>query len=71
MTLNDIPPDHYKQASYLPTDIDECTDSAVCDHGSCTNTVGGFVCQCDNGFTPSVNRRKCLGMFLFAAICHI
>ena len=43
------------------TDIDECVDKTLCAHGTCNNTVGGFVCTCYDGFTPSVNRMKCLG----------
>lgn len=49
-------------------DIDECKDPANCDHGICTNTIGGFVCQCDDGFTPSLNRQKCLGQYTITRV---
>lgn len=38
--------------SFPFTDVDECTDANPCDaNGACQNTLGSFVCFCNNGFT--------------------
>ena len=34
-------------------DIDECESSPCPDRADCTNTVGGFFCQCVTGFFNS------------------
>ncbi|CAH1773909.1 unnamed protein product, partial [Owenia fusiformis] len=31
--------------------VDECTVSANCVHGTCSNTDGGYTCTCENGYT--------------------
>ena len=31
-------------------DIDECEDSPCHPNASCTNTIGGVICSCDNNF---------------------
>ncbi|KAM9465783.1 latent-transforming growth factor beta-binding protein 1 isoform 2-T2 [Clarias gariepinus] len=40
-------------------DIDECVDSSVCVHGQCSNREGFFICTCDDGFTPTPDRKAC------------
>lgn len=47
----------------LCSDIDECQTLTLCEHGVCVNTDGGYQCRCDDGFTLSTSRKKCLGMF--------
>ncbi|XP_053535332.1 latent-transforming growth factor beta-binding protein 1 [Ictalurus punctatus] len=40
-------------------DIDECVDGSVCVHGQCSNREGFFICTCDDGFTPTPDRKAC------------
>lgn len=43
-------------------DIDECAnDPTLCENGHCTNTPGGYYCDCDVGFTKTPDERSCLG----------
>lgn len=45
----------------LPTDIDECNITDVCGiHGICNNTLGSFVCSCEEGYIL-VNKTRCIG----------
>jgi len=45
------------------SDVDECAESRqVCMQGRCKNTVGSFVCDCENGF--SVQNGSCTGTLL-------
>jgi len=42
-------------------DVDECLESReVCMEGRCRNTVGSFVCACEDGF--SVQNGMCTGI---------
>ncbi|KAJ8714767.1 hypothetical protein PYW07_002992 [Mythimna separata] len=51
-----------KSHSYSCVDIDECAnDPTLCENGHCTNTPGGYECDCDVGFTKSPDGRSCLG----------
>ncbi|KAG7300531.1 hypothetical protein JYU34_016170 [Plutella xylostella] len=48
--------------SYVVTlaDIDECTQHpALCEHGTCTNTFGSYVCTCGEGWQLSDDEQKC------------
>ena len=40
-------------------DIDECSGVNFCQQ-NCANTVGSFVCSCEEGFTLDVNG-SCIG----------
>lgn len=41
-------------------DIDECTQHpALCEHGTCTNTFGSYVCTCGEGWQLSDDEQKC------------
>ena len=31
-------------------DLNECLDSDKCVHGTCVNTIGSFICTCENGW---------------------
>lgn len=45
-------------------DIDECAnDPTLCENGHCTNTPGGYYCDCDVGFTKTNDERACLGNY--------
>ena len=35
-------------------DVDECEVSSPCGNGTCNNTDGGFLCQCDPGYTGHI-----------------
>ena len=42
-------------------DIDECSVyNGGCDH-ICTNTIGSYICSCDNGYTLDGNNLSCSG----------
>ncbi|XP_037084279.1 tolloid-like protein 2 [Pollicipes pollicipes] len=46
-------------AGFFFTDKDECsTDNGGCHH-RCVNTVGSYICLCDNGFTLHENGHDC------------
>ena len=54
-----------KKAFYFVSsslDIDECAlNSSNCDiNAACNNTIGSFICQCNDGFTG--NGAQCDGM---------
>ena len=42
-------------------DVDEC-DAGIsgCNH-NCTNTVGSYVCSCDEGYELDSNGLTCIG----------
>ena len=50
--------------TYLYVDIDECTAGTdnCDDNASCGNTVGGFTCTCNTGYTGS--GVSCSGNFI-------
>ncbi|KAK3098432.1 hypothetical protein FSP39_019409 [Pinctada imbricata] len=53
--FRDLCPDGYGRIvdpSGGTVDKDECVDSRICGNGTCTNTIGGFDCDCSPGFTP-------------------
>ena len=49
---------------YLPydhvQDVNECNGDHECDH-NCINTVGSFVCSCDDGYLLQDDGRTCEG----------
>ena len=48
-------------SSHKTTDIDECQEGAhLCDQ-TCINTVGSYMCQCNDGYTLSVDGTTCVG----------
>ena len=38
--------------NYVFEDLDECDMGFCGEHGTCTNTVGSYVCTCFSGFLP-------------------
>ena len=43
-------------------DLDECTVSNPCGNGSlCTNTVGGYKCDCSAGLEYDYQNNVCIG----------
>ena len=55
--------DQYESGCSILTDVDECIDlpDVVCkkSHEKCQNTIGSFMCQCQEGF--SKNNGSCEG----------
>ncbi|KAI8432506.1 hypothetical protein MSG28_013507 [Choristoneura fumiferana] len=39
----------WRRAPRACADVDECAEDAPCDH-HCRNTIGSFVCSCENGY---------------------
>ncbi|XP_046542304.1 protein jagged-1a-like [Haliotis rubra] len=64
------------KGDYCNQDVDECTEMVdVCQHdGSCTNTPGGFQCQCVEGITGKncelVTNHCALNKCLNGGICN-
>ncbi len=49
-------------AQVVLEDIDECTEIAqICEHGSCTNVFGSFICTCDPGYRLDFTKAMCIG----------
>ena len=42
-------------------DIDECTEKANNCSDICLNTVGGYTCQCQSGYTLDSDNDTCIG----------
>lgn len=52
----------YPVVSVHWSDIDECsTQRGLCRHGQCVNTVGTFLCVCDDGYELTLDGRLCTG----------
>ena len=41
-------------------DVNECNGDHECDH-DCMNTVGSFLCSCDDGYLLQPDGRTCEG----------
>ena len=56
-----------------PKDIDKCeNDVHSCDNATCENTIGGYICTCNLGFTG--NGTTCEGddnMCVNVIICKL
>ena len=52
------------------SDIDECLiNPNICGAGNtCTNSEGGFYCNCGSGYDSSVDRRSCIGETLLTLL---
>ena len=47
---------------YFASDFDECTEYPdLCNHGSCSNKFGSFMCECDEGFKQDATNQSCQG----------
>ena len=46
------------------TDTNECLQNNGECTQNCTDTIGSFVCSCNDGFTLSINRLSCFGKFV-------
>lgn len=45
-------------------DVDECEVGNLCGNGTCTNVMGSFECNCEEGFEPGP-MMTCEGKTLF------
>ncbi|XP_057293735.1 uncharacterized protein LOC130622302 [Hydractinia symbiolongicarpus] len=41
-------------------DTDECKFSSTCGPGTCINTIGSYLCECDHGFTLNDDNTTCI-----------
>ena len=46
----------------IDPDIDECINNTHNCTQTCTNTVGGFTCGCNDGYVLNVDGTTCDGM---------
>ena len=44
-------------------DVNECDDISInqCEH-SCVDTITGYYCECNSGYTLTTNRKTCRGL---------
>ena len=52
------------------TDIDECSKGTHQCTQNCNNTIGSYICSCDDGFIIDIDRRTCDGEY-FITILHV
>ena len=45
-------------------DVDECDEDTDGCSQTCTNTVGGFTCGCNDGYVLNVDGTTCDGMYM-------
>ena len=56
-----------KSFDWIFSDIDECNEVAgTCDHGYCSNSIGGFSCTCELGFQQDKTKTKCVGKYFLS-----
>ena len=51
-------------------DVDECTEMTHMCTQNCHNSVGSYVCTCDEGFVISSNGTTCIGEFVVINTTH-
>jgi len=49
-------------------DIDECLGQPCGAYAACTNTPGGFHCECEGGYIGAPPRMPCKGMYLIDSV---
>ena len=66
---------------YVFEDLDECDMGFCGEHGTCTNTVGSYVCTCFSGFLPGSDGicigeasslylvRTCVSFLFLGSVC--
>lgn len=45
-------------------DINECLINNGGCHHNCSNSIGSYTCQCNDGFTSTNNGEQCTGMWV-------
>ena len=51
-TFIKLKPPQFVSLSYSFSDTDECSIGNPCGNGTCTNVIGSFECNCNEGFEP-------------------
>ena len=46
---------------FIYSDIDECSEGTDVCTQTCTNTIGSFICGCNNGYLLDDDGFTCLG----------
>ena len=46
---------------YYESDIDECQEGIHLCNQTCTNTVGSYMCQCNDGYSLGIDETACFG----------
>ena len=41
-------------------DMNECNVAGICKNGQCTNTLGGYKCECNTGFDMDATGTMCV-----------
>ena len=54
----------YNNYYFCNVDVDECDEDTDGCSQTCTNTVGGFTCGCNDGYVLNVDGTTCDGMYL-------
>ena len=48
-------------SNYVPADTDECSNGTSQCQQLCTNTQGGYTCDCTTGFVLDGDGYQCIG----------
>ena len=62
-----LSPPQFVSLSYPFSDTDECSIGNPCGNGTCTNVIGSFECNCNEGFEPGP-MMNCEGKWYFTII---
>ena len=54
----------YYNYYFYNVDVDECDEDTDGCSQTCTNTVGGFTCGCNDGYVLNVDGTTCDGMYM-------
>ena len=55
--------------NHIIADVDECSEGTDECTQNCDNTIGSYVCSCNDGFIIDVDRRTCDGEHFIDKFC--
>ena len=55
--------------NHIIADVDECSEETDECTQNCDNTIGSYVCSCNDGFIIDVDRRTCDGEHFIDKFC--
>ena len=55
--------------NHIIVDVDECSEGTNECTQNCNNTIGSYVCSCNDGFIIDVDRRTCDGEHFIDKFC--